>query len=171
VLPVVEDGRAIYAQLRRLHSSPGQPRYLSVAGTLAPNPGLAVYHPVVDRGGPLVVTEGPTDALAATAAGYQAAAVFGVGAAGPNAARLLARQSRPVVIAFDADEAGRAGCARLVALMAEAGAPAPMVLRVPAHAGDLAGWLASASDWQRTFRAAVALGGSGRAAGTAVALR
>jgi DNA primase len=171
VFPVVEHGRAVYAQLRRLRPGPGQPRYLSVASSLAPNPGLAFYEPVADRGGPLVVTEGPTDALAAASAGYQAAAVFGVGAAGLNVARLLAAQSRPVVIAFDADDAGRAGSARLGALMAEAGAPAPMVLRVPAHAGDLAGWLASCSDWPRTFQAAVDLGWSGRAAGTAVALK
>jgi DNA primase len=171
VFPVLEDGRAVYAQLRRLQPGPGQPRYLSVATSLAPNPGLAFYEPVVDRGGPLVVTEGPTDALAVAAAGYRAAAVFGVGAAGLNAAELLARQARPVLIAFDADDAGRAGSARLARLMADFGAAAPVVLRVPAHAGDLAGWLASSSDWPRTFHAAVALGASGRASGTAVALR
>ena len=170
VFPVLEDGRAVYAQLRRLQPGPGQPRYLSVASSLAPNPGLAVYQPVVDCGGPLVVTEGPTDALAAAAAGYRAAAVFGVGAAGPNAARLLATSVRPVVIAFDADDAGRAGSARLVALLAEAGAQAPLVLRVPEQAGDLAGWLASSSDWPRTFQAAVALGYSGSASRAAIAL-
>lgn len=170
VFPVLEDGRAVYAQLRRLQPGPGQPRYLSVAASLAPNPGLAIYRPAADRGGPLVVTEGPTDALAVAAAGYEAAAVFGVGAAGPNAARLLASESRPMVIAFDADDAGRAGSARLVALMAEAGAPTPVVLHVPAQAGDLAGWLATSSDWPRTFQAAVALGCSGSAPGAAIAL-
>lgn len=170
VLPVLQDGRAVYAQLRRLHPGPGQPRYLSVARQLAPNPGLARYRPHLDRGGPLVVTEGPIDALAAAAGGYAAAAVLGVGGLGPKVARMLADERRGVVVALDADEAGRAGAERLVALMQEVGAPRPVVLAVPREAGDLAGWMVRASDWQRTLRAAVALASCERSPGAAIAI-
>jgi hypothetical protein len=161
VFPAIEDGRAVYAQLRRLHPSPGQPRYLSVANRLASNPGLARYRPAQRADGLLIVTEGPTDALAAAAGGFEAAAVFGAGAAGRATADALAASGRTIVLAFDADEAGRTATARLSALLRERGCR-PLVLGVPDEVGDLAAWLARSTDWPRTLSAAVRLASAGR---------
>jgi hypothetical protein len=169
VFPVIEDGQAVYAQLRRLHPSPGQPRYLSVANRLAPNPGLARYRPAQRSGGPLIVTEGPTDALAAAAGGFEGAAVFGAGAAGRGAADALATSGRAIALAFDADDAGRTATARLGALLRERGCR-PLLLAVPDEVGDLAAWLARSADWPRTLSAAVRLASAGRDRGAEVAL-
>lgn len=168
VFPVIEDGRAVYAQLRRLHPPPGQPRYLSVANRLAPKPGLARYRPAQGTDGVLIVTEGPTDALAAAAAGFEAAAVFGAGAAGRGAADALAACGQAIVLAFDADEAGRTATERLGVLLRERGCR-PLVLAVPDEAGDLAAWLARSTDWPRTLAAAIRLASVGRNRGAAVA--
>ena len=169
VFPAIEGGRAVYAQLRRLHPPAGQPRYLSVANRLAPNPGLARYRPAQGSDGSLIVTEGPTDALAAAAAGFEAAAVFGAGAAGRGAADALASSGRAIVLAFDADEAGRTATARLGALLRERGRR-PLVLAVPDEVGDLAAWLARSADWPRTLTAAVRLASAGRDRGAEVVL-
>lgn len=154
VFPVLAEGRAVYSQLRRLNPGPGQPRYLSVSGSLAPKPTVARYRPIERRAALLVATEGPVDALAAAAAGFDAVALLGAGAAGPMAAEALAAEGRPVAIAMDADEAGRAASARLTSLLAERRCRSTVVA-VPPDAGDLAGWLAQANDWQATFLEAV----------------
>lgn len=169
VFPVIEDGRAVYAQLRRLHPPPGQPRYLSVANRLAPKPGLARYRPAQGSDGPLIVTEGPTDALAVAAGGFEAAAVFGAGAAGRGVADALAASGRAIVLAFDADEAGRTATARLDALLRERRSR-PVVLAVPDEVGDLAAWLARSADWPRTLTTAIRLASAGRDRGAEVAL-
>jgi DNA primase len=171
VLPALRDGRVVYAQIRRLNPGPGQPRYLSIANRLAPNPGFARYRPVVSRGGPLLVTEGPIDGLAAAAAGYDAMALFGVGGASGHAAQILARTGRRIVVAFDADDAGRSATHRLSELLQREGATAAL-LRVPEEMGDLAGWLASVGDWRATLAGAVqrSLGPSRRGDGIAMSL-
>lgn len=156
VFPAMENGRAVYAQLRRLHPGPGQPRYLSVAGRLAPKPTLIRYYPAQPGPGPIVVTEGPTDALAAAAAGFETAAVLGTGGAGPSAAHALAHSQRPVVLAFDADDAGRAAAMRLESLLREQGCRVGLI-GVPSDAGDVAGWMASSDNWRAAMRAAVGL--------------
>jgi DNA primase len=169
VFPTVEGARAVYAQLRRLHPGPDQPRYLSLASRLAPNPGLARYRPSEPVGGPVIVTEGPIDALAAAAAGFEGVALFGVGRAGADAARTLAQQRRPVVLAFDADDAGRAATLRLGALLRELGCRSTS-LCAPEAAGDLAGWLATSADWRATLQAAVRLATVARDRGNEIAI-
>lgn len=154
VFPVIEDGRATFAQLRRLDPRPGQPRYLSVANRLVPNPGYARYHPATPVGGPVVVTEGPVDGLAAAAAGYEAAALFGVGVAGATVARRLAGLGPELVLALDGDDAGRAGADRLATLLRAEGRR-PVTLGVPPEVGDLAAWMTSVPDWPSTFAAVV----------------
>ena len=72
------------------------------------------------RAGPLVVCEGIPDALTAATAGLAAVAVLGAAAPSPDlAARLAAGAAgRPVVLAFDADPAGRTATDRLTGLLA-----------------------------------------------------
>ena len=171
VLPALRGGRVVFAQIRRLNPGPGQPRYLSVANRLAPNPGFARYRPPEPRDGPLLITEGPIDGLAAAAAGYDAVALFGVGGAGERAAQTLARTGRRIVVAFDADDAGRSATRRLSELLQREGTTAAE-LRVPEEMGDLAGWLASAGDWRATLAGAVqsSLAPSRRREGIAMSL-
>lgn len=57
----------------------------------------------------VVVTEGAIDALSANAAGYRAVAVLSAAYPDREVALALARLPHPLVIAFDADRAGRAG--------------------------------------------------------------
>lgn len=74
--------------------------------------------------GVVVVCEGIFDALSAAQAGQRAVAVLGVAAPNQVVADQLA-QRFPVellVVAFDGDEAGRAGAERVVELLAAAGA-------------------------------------------------
>ena len=156
VFPVLDRGRVVYAQLRRLRATGDQPRYLSVGNRLAPRPAVAFYRAACPRDDTVVVTEGPVDALAAAAAGFDAAALLGTGGAGTSAAQALACLARPVVLALDADGAGRAATARLAAELTRLRSPS-RVMGVPAEAGDVAGWLAAVDDWHAVFGEAVAV--------------
>lgn len=91
--------------------------------------------------GPVLVTEGPTDAIAAYRAGMAVIAVVGASRA-RQAARIIARwrAGRPVVVAGDADEAGRKFADQLAA---ELGAGR---LALPDGVGDLAEWAAEHPD-------------------------
>lgn len=164
VLPVLEEGRPVYAQLRRLRPRAGQPKYLNVSGSLARNPKVAFYEPARITHRAVVVTEGPIDALSAAVAGFRSAAVLGAHSADVETVARLARVNGDLVIAFDADEAGSHGASRLCAMLAECSRQATRV-EVPAPATDLnaalvggragfASWLAGAVAKVRTHGAA-----------------
>ncbi len=155
VLPVVEHGRAVFGQLRRIHPPRDRPRYLNLAASLAPNPRLARFEPPRPVPGCCtVVTEGSIDALSAAAAGWPAVAVLGAGLADEGVADRLARIPGRLVLAFDADPAGEVAAGRLRSLLADRGVAAAR-LHVPAVAGDLNAWMLEAGDWRTTMASAL----------------
>ena len=155
VLPVLADGRVVFAQLRRLRVRGDEPRYLNVAARLAPNPRLAGYRPVQPPSGTcILVTEGAIDALSAAAAGFPAVAVLGAGVADERIAEQLARMPGRLVLAFDADAAGQTAAGRLGDQLRARGCP-PARLHVPVAAGDLNAWMVASANWAASFTEAV----------------
>ncbi len=156
LFPAIEGERPIFAQLRLLAPGERMPRYLNLASRLAENPKLALYRPAKPLARAVVVTEGPTDALAATAAGYRAAAVLGTGAARDHAtiSRRLARLGAPVVVAFDNDDAGHTAAQELLAALRDADLRATR-LHLPVGVGDLNDWMRHHPDWRTTLEHAV----------------
>lgn len=152
VLPVIHDGHAVYAQLRVPHPSVDWPRYLNPTSDLATNPRLSRARPVDARRPEVVVTEGAIDALSAAAAGYRSVAVLSAAYGDEAVAAALAKLPHPLVIAFDADDAGRAGADRLAALL-EARQRPPVVLDL--GAGDLNDAMRCADDWPTQMQLAV----------------
>jgi hypothetical protein len=96
----------------------------------------------------MVVCEGLPDALIAAQAGYRATAVLGAGLPDQRVAQMLSDRfgAERLVIAFDADERGRAGSAKLVELLRIAGAGRVAVADVPAAWGDLNAWQLAMGD-------------------------
>ncbi len=161
VLPVIEDGRPVFAQLRALHPLPDRPQYLNAASRLAPNPRVGLYEPVDPIGTCVIVTEGVLDALSANAAGFRAAGVLGAALAGAprrfgddQVAERLGRLGTRVIVAFDSDDAGQRGAAGLVQQLREQCVKTSR-LHVPEPAGDLNAWMGRSEDWQQTFTRAV----------------
>jgi hypothetical protein len=144
VLPVIERGHATYAQIRVPHPRPDRPRYLNPTAALAPNPRIGRFRPAHCVHPEVIVTEGAIDALSANAAGYRAVAVLSAAYPDRAIAHALSRLPYPLVVAFDADEAGQAGAEHLAALLRAEHHPAP-VLRFD-H-GDLNDALRQSSDW------------------------
>ncbi len=146
ILPVLDgQGMAVYLQARYLHP-PGGRKYDNPAAALAgPSPRLAdvrLGRPPADPG-TVLVCEGLPDALVAAQAGHRASAVLGAGLPDDRVARLLLQRfaSERLVVAFDADDRGRAGASRLVELLHAAGPrDRVVVLDVPGAWGDLNGW-------------------------------
>ncbi|MGH8983189.1 MAG: toprim domain-containing protein [Acidimicrobiia bacterium] len=126
VLPVFDEHRRLaYLQARYLDPERAGRKYDNPGATLAANPRVGVvrsaYRLPPRVPGVVVVCEGIPDALSAGGAGLPAAAVLG--AALPDertASRVLAIAGRDhLVIAFDADERGQVGAARLAELISE----------------------------------------------------
>lgn len=152
VLPVLHDGRAVYAQLRVPDPKPDRPRYLNPTSDLATNPRVARVRPAEACHREVVVTEGAIDALSAAAAGYRAVAVLSAAYGDETVAVALAKLPHPLVIAFDADDAGRAGADRLAAVL-EARRRPPVVLDL--GNGDLNDAMRRSDDWPRQMAAIV----------------
>jgi hypothetical protein len=152
VLPVHVSRRACFVQLRTPADGTTFPKYLSSAATVGPNPRVGLYRPAAVAHPEWIVTEGIFDALAATTAGYRAAAVLGTGCANRSVATHLARLPGPLVVAFDGDAAGRSGARRLVALLAAQRREAA-VLSLPD--GDLNDRAAVSGDWPVELEARV----------------
>lgn len=154
VLPVCEDGRPVFAQLRLLSSGPK--RYLNASAELGPNPRLGLYEPAGEPRPCTLITEGVIDALSAASAGYRGAALLGAAIPGlssrnPAAERLEERlRTLPgrLVSALDADAAGDRGSKRLQELVTPRDRNLAR-LRLPAGFNDLNDWMRSSSDWQR----------------------
>jgi len=144
VLPAIENGHAVYAQIRVPHPKPDRPRYLNPSSDLATNPRLSRARPVETRHREVIVTEGAIDALSAATAGYRAVAVLSAAYGDEAVASSLAKLPHPLVIAFDADDAGRAGAHRLASLL-EARQRPPVVMDL--ERGDLNDTMRRADDW------------------------
>lgn len=161
VLPVIEAGRPVFAQLRAVSPRPDGPRYLNAASRLAVNPRVGVYEPREAVGRCVIVTEGVIDALSANAAGFRAAAVLGAALAGSGTgdrtglvADRLTRLGAPLIVAFDADQAGQEGGRALRETLRERGARATY-LHVPSDRNDLNEWMLTSPDWGRTLKLAL----------------
>lgn len=162
VLPIHEEGRPLFAQLRAMNPLAGRPRYLNAASRLAPNPRVGFYGPVEAVGPCFLVTEGVLDALSANAAGFRAAAVLGAALAaspgidsgGGDVATRLTGSGATLVVAFDADGPGDLAAIQLVSRLRETGTRTSRI-HVPPAAKDLNGWMRRSHDWPRTLRSAV----------------
>ncbi len=161
VLPVLEDGRPVFAQLRALHPLPDRPRYLNAASRLATNPRLGFYEPVVAVSRCVVVTEGVIDALSATAAGHRSAAVLGASLASSETKPVaedtvsqLARTGATLILAFDSDDAGTRAAMSLGRRLHEDGTRMA-ILHVPPAVKDLNGWMKHSRDWPRAMASGV----------------
>ena len=165
VLPAIENGHAVYAQLRVPHPQADRPRYLNPTADLATNPRLARARPVETRHPEVVVTEGAIDALSAAAAGYRAVAVLSATYGDEAVATALAKLPHPLVIAFDADDAGHAGSHRLASLL-EARQHPPVVLDL--GSGDLNDAMRRSDDWTHDMGRSVNLAVRYTAAGFSV---
>lgn len=152
VLPVISQGEAIYAQIRVPHPNPDRPKYLNPTSALASNPRLARMRPVECHHPEVLVTEGSIDALAAATGGYRAVGVLSATYCGESVALALSRLPHPLVMAFDADDAGRAGAERLAALL-EAKQRPPVVLDL--GSGDLNDAMLCSDDWPARLSASV----------------
>lgn len=141
VFPALDDDREpVYLQARYLELPPDRGKYDNPTAKHGSNPRLT---PVMPTGcatnGPTIVTEGVPDALAAATAGYRAVAILGAGVPDQRVAQRLAKHDGVLVVAFDADDAGRTGAASLRRLLAEAGRQS--VVEVVPPAADLNTWL------------------------------
>ncbi len=165
VLPAIENGHAVYAQVRVPHPQPDRPRYLNPSSALATNPRLARARPAETRHPEVVVTEGAIDALCAAAAGYRAVAVLSATYGDEAVATALAKLPHPLIVAFDADEAGRAGASRLASLL-EARQRPPVV--VDLVNGDLNDAMRHSDDWPRDMARSVERAAKQTATGVSV---
>jgi DNA primase len=92
----------------------------------------------------VVVTEGMTDALSAAEAGYDAVALLGTGVVDERVATAVSRRWRTerLVVAFDADHAGRIATVGLLDFFVRKGAGhRAAFISVPNSVGDLNAWL------------------------------
>lgn len=152
VLPVLdEDHRAVFTQTRRLGEIDG-PRYLNCASKAAPNPRIGRYRGGASSAGVLLVCEGVIDALTAADAAFEALALLGSSIADDRVADEVARTTGSILLAFDSDDAGDAGAARLATLLLDRDRTA-MRLRPDSQFADLNEWRAAAGDdWGRVLR-------------------
>lgn len=146
VFPVLgRDGTPIYLQVRYLR--PGASKYGNPSTDFAgPSPRLAVLRPPTppaDRQ-TILVCEGIPDGLTAVQAGVRACAVLGAGGADKALAANLAHRypGRHLVLAFDADDAGRAATERLTHALADHPVTVSS-LRLPPGSSDLNDWARS----------------------------
>lgn len=152
VLPVLVEDQAVYAQVRVPHPGPDRPKYLNPTASLAPNPRVTRVRPLERLHREIVVTEGTIDALSAAAAGYRAVGVLSATYGDEAVAVALARLPEPLVLALDADDAGRAATARLSALL-QARDRNPVQLDL--GTGDLNDAMRRSDDWSARLEAAV----------------
>jgi hypothetical protein len=152
VLPVIAHGRAVYAQVRVTRPRGVGPRYLNPTAELAANPRLARARPGDCRHPEVIVAEGTIDALSAAAGGYRAVALLSATYGDEAVALALSRLPHPLVLALDADDAGRTGAQRLAALLEARNRP-PVILDL--GTGDLNDAMRRSDDWRIQLSSAV----------------
>lgn len=156
------DGELTYAQTRNLRwelDSPW-PKYVNPSGMIT-NPAVAYWRgPGVRAGAPVIVVEGPTDALAVRQVGYDVAALVGAGhaASSETVGRLVDAfgLDRPYLIMTDPDEAGRLAAGQLVEQLEGAGVAA--IDLPPDKQKDVAEWLATEGPHSRNWALSDAVG-------------
>jgi hypothetical protein len=117
-----DDRQPLYLQARYLEPPLDRGKYDNPSAQHGSNPRLTTIEPVgFPTAGPILVTEGVPDALAAATAGFRAVAILGAGLADQLIAESLARHHSGLVLAFDRDEAGRSGSERLHQLLLRRG--------------------------------------------------
>jgi hypothetical protein len=142
VFPVLEARDVVYLQARYLHPLPNRGKYDNPTGAHGCNPRCAAIEAVHPDGRALTfVTEGVPDALSAATLGYSAIAVLGAGLPDRRVAERLCRVQGRLLLAFDADSAGRRGSERLLGELSAMGRTEVVTLHSPA--GDLNSWLIS----------------------------
>jgi len=158
VLPALDAEREpVYLQARYLRPPRDRGKYDNPTAAHGANPRLTRVDPVAHAsGGPTIVTEGMPDALAAATAGYRAVAILGAGLPDRRVAERLAKREGLLVIAFDADDAGRAGASRLRELLTVAGRTD--VIDVDPPTADLNTWLIDRGRAPFTLQLRMAIG-------------
>ena len=134
VLPALnEHHEIIYTQTRYLQPREGYCKYDNPASRLGPNPRLGIVHPTGPPVGELYVCEGLIDAYTAAGQSHHAIAVLGATYANQTVADRITKlaNGRPIVVAFDNDNAGRTGSSQLINLMRQAGATNVVQLHLP----------------------------------------
>jgi hypothetical protein len=152
VLPVVTHERAVYAQIRVTSPRGDGPRYLNPTGDLVANPRLARMRPADCLHPEVIVAEGTIDALSAAAGGYRAVALLSATYSDEAVALALSRLPHPLVLALDADDAGRTGAQRLATLLGARHRP-PVILDL--GTGDLNDAMRRSADWPTQLVSAV----------------
>lgn len=153
VFPALDPaGHVTYFQARYLDPPPGRGKYDNPARHHASNPRLAWTRPVggsrtEQASAALVVCEGIPDALVVADTGVAAVGVLGSSYPDRTLADTLAAcaAGRPLVVCFDGDTAGKAGAARLCALLADR----EVIHRVliPPNGADVSDWARTDPDW------------------------
>jgi hypothetical protein len=120
------NGTPVYLQARYLVPPAGRGKYDNPTALHGRNPRVAHLSPtttpaIAPISGIVCVTEGIPDALVTAAAGYPSIGVLGAGLPDRRVVDHLASVEGLLVIAFDADSAGRAGTQRLAELLASRG--------------------------------------------------
>ena len=144
VLPTHQHDPRRSVQLRLLRPRAGGAKYLSPRGPAPSGARAAIYQAGAAHNGTTVVTEGAIDALSVTTLGINAIAVLGVAAADRHAAALLAERPGRLVLAFDADDPGRAAQHRLAQLLAELSRSTTQITPPPGI-NDINEWLLDAT--------------------------
>jgi hypothetical protein len=152
VLPVISGGRALYAQIRVPRPRGDGRRYLNPTADLATNPRLARVRPANRQHEEVIVTEGTIDALSAAAGGYRSVALLSATCGDEAVALALSRLPHPLVLALDADDAGRTGAERLAALLDARQRPLTIL---DLGTGDLNDAMRRATDWRGQLASAV----------------
>ncbi|MGF1599755.1 MAG: toprim domain-containing protein, partial [Acidimicrobiales bacterium] len=151
-------GTLTYAQTRNLRWTPESrwPKYVNPT-RIVTNPAIAYWaDPGQHAGRPVLIVEGPTDALAARQTHHDVAALIGAGhATNPAVVDQLVEAfglDRPFIIMTDPDPAGRNAAQQLLAHLRQTGAPA---VRHEPDGGDLAAWTQHHNDPQAEIDTAI----------------
>ena len=158
VFPALDDDRqAVYLQARYLHPPPDRGKYDNPTAKHGSNPRLTAVEPAAAAcDGPTIITEGIPDALAAAGAGYRAIAILGAGIPDRRVAERLAARDGLLVVAFDADTAGRGGSTQLRELLIRSGRHD--VVEVEPRAADLNTWLVKRGHASFTLQMRMSIG-------------
>jgi DNA primase len=145
VFPVLDhDGTVTYCQTRYLEHAEHNSKYGNPAGRLGANPRHGWTRPIGKPKEPVVLCEGLPDAYTANAAGYQAIAMLGAHNATATVIDTIAPHvgRRPVIAAFDGDQAGRTAARVSTAALQRRDI---IVVDIPLPAGaDLNSWVSTA---------------------------
>lgn len=149
-----------YAQTRNLQWTPDSdyPKYFNPKGLI--NPHIGHWIGSATAGAPVVVVEGPSDGLAAWSASgdgddFSVASIIGAGVAQrDDVVDVIAQRwpGHPIVVATDADVAGREAATALLNAFDGLGFP---TIRLVPRGGDIADWQLLSDAFLTDFRRAV----------------